>query len=262
MTEVGIIRGFIFDLDGTVYLGDQPIKGAAEAINTLQQRGDRVVFLSNKPIATRMFYVEKLRKMGIEASLENVLNSNYIMAYYLKDILTAEQSVFVIGEWPLIEELEAQEIPITQDPLQADYVILSWDRYFTYDKLNAAFQAWFHGAKIIATNPDRTCPIENGQIPDCGAIIGAIEGATGQAIDAVVGKPSAIMAETAVKKLGLDFSQCYMVGDRLETDIKMANETGMNSVLVLTGITTEDMLATSPYQPKYVLNSIADIPSI
>jgi arabinose operon protein AraL len=255
-------RGYIFDLDGTVYLGDKSIEGAAEAINILRNRGDRVVFLSNKPIASRNSYVEKLEKMGIKVSLEDVLNSSYIMANYLQKILTDGQSVYVIGENPLIEELEAQDIPITLDPLQASYVVLSWDRKFTYDKLNAAFQAWYHGAKIIATNPDKTCPLEDGQIPDCGAMIGAIEGATNEPVHAVVGKPSPIMAEAAVKKLELDYSQCYMIGDRLETDIKMGNETGMKSVLVLTGISTEEMVARTSYKPDYILKSIKDIPFI
>jgi arabinose operon protein AraL len=255
-------RGYIFDLDGTVYLGDHPIEGAAEAINHLKGRGDKVVFLSNKPIASRGSYVEKLNKMGIKASLDEVLNSSYIMANYLKEVLKEGQFVYVIGEDPLIEELEAQSIPITADPLESTYVVLSWDRSFTYDKINAAYQAWVNGAKIIATNPDRTCPMENGQIPDCGAMIGAIEGATNEPVHAIVGKPSTIMAEAAVKKLGLDYSQCFMVGDRLETDIKMGNETGMKSVLVLTGITTQEMVEITSYKPNHILKSIKDIPFI
>jgi arabinose operon protein AraL len=260
--EVIMTKGYIFDLDGTVYLGDHPIEGAAEAISTLKNRGDRVVYLSNKPIATRLSYVDKLNKMGIEASLEDVLNSSYIMANYLKETLVEGQSVYVIGEEPLLQELEAQEILMTVNPLEASYVVLSWDRTFTYDKINAAFQAWYNGAKIIATNPDRTCPMEDGQIPDCGAMIGAIEGATNEPIHAVIGKPSAIMAETAMKKIGLSPSDCYMIGDRLETDIKMGNETGMHSVLVLTGITTEAMLKTSPFQPAFTINSIKEVPHL
>lgn len=255
-------KGFIFDLDGTVYLGDKLIDGAAEAINSLKRRGDKVVFLSNKPIATRHSYVEKLNKMGIDTHLEEVLNSNFILAKFLKNELKKDEKVYVIGEQPLFEELELNSISITSSPLEAKIVVMSWDREFSYEKLNNAYQAWSNGAKIVATNPDRTCPMEVGQIPDCGAMIGAIEGATGVKVDYVVGKPSEIAAATAIETLGLDRSQCYMVGDRLETDIKMGNDFGMNSVLVLTGITTENMLATTEDNPKFTLSSIKDIANI
>ena len=255
-------KGYIFDLDGTVYLGDKEIDGAAEAINNLRERGDKVIFLTNKPIATRKSYVEKLNRIGIETSLAEVLNSNYLMAIYLKKNLLDEQKVFVIGEQPLFEELEKKSIPITKDESNAEYVVLSWDRQFTYDKLAAAYRAWTKGAKIIATNPDRTCPMEDGQVPDCGAMIGAIEGVTGQSIDLVVGKPSQIMAEAAVEQMKLDYSQCYMVGDRLETDIKMGNSVGMKTILVLSGITKKEMVDSSPHKPTYILNSVKEITSI
>lgn len=253
-------KGFIFDLDGTVYLGDRMIDGAAEAINQLKDRGDKVVFLTNKSISTRKTYVDKLRKMGIDVSLDEVLNSNYIMAKYLQEQLKPDEKVLVIGEKPLFDELEEKDIKITNDPSKAKFVVVGWDREFNYEKLDLAYQSWANQAKIVATNPDRTCPLDDGQIPDCGAMIGAIEGATGEPIHLVVGKPSKIMADTVVNEvLNLDYSQCYMIGDRLETDIKMGNENGMNSVLVMTGITTEDMLKTTEYKPSFVLDSIRDI---
>ncbi|KMK77380.1 HAD-IIA family hydrolase [Alkalihalobacillus pseudalcaliphilus] len=252
-------KGFIFDLDGTVYLGEKEIDGAADAINQLRARGDRVLFLSNKPIATRQSYVEKLNKMGITTNLDEVLNSNLIMAQYLRDVLNQDEKALVIGEPPLIEELALCGVSTTKQVDEAQYVVLSWDRQFSYEKLNDAYQAWKHGAKIIATNPDRTCPIEGGDIPDCGAMIGALEGATGKPIDLVVGKPSALMAEAAIHAIGLPKEHCYMVGDRLETDIKMANDVGMHSVLVMTGVTTADMLAESEHQPTYTLSSISEI---
>jgi arabinose operon protein AraL len=253
------MKGFIFDLDGTVYLGESLIDGAEAAIKALRERGDKVVFLSNKPIATRQSYADKLTKMGIPTRIEDVLNSSLITARYLKSVLKLGEKVLVIGERPICEELEIHGIPMTNDPLEGNYVVLSWDREFNYDKLNKAFQACLGGAVVIASNPDRTCPLEEGQIPDTGSLIGALEGATGQSIHLVVGKPSPIMAEAAVKHLGLDYAQCYMVGDRLETDIKMGNETGMNSVLVLTGITNQEMLNQTEFRPRYVLESIKEI---
>lgn len=256
------MKGFIFDLDGTVYLGEQLIDGAKEAIQTLRSRGDKVVFLSNKPIATRQSYADKLTKMGIPTELDDVLNSSLITARYLQEVLKPGEKVFVVGERPIMEELEEHGIPLTLAPKESSYVVLSWDREFNYEKLNNAFQACISGAKVIASNPDRTCPLEYGQIPDTGSLIGALEGATGQEIDLVVGKPSPIMAEAAVRHLGLDYGSCYMVGDRLETDIKMGNETGMHSVLVLTGISTKEMAEETAYRPKFVLDSIKDIVSL
>lgn len=257
-----MVKGFIFDLDGTVYLGENEIEGASEAIHTLRKRGDHILFLSNKPIATRQSYVEKLHAMGIHTNLDEVFNSNLMMARYLKSVLKREEKILVIGEQPLFEELQAIGAAITNNAEEARYVVLSWDRNFAYTKLNSAYQAWKAGAKIIATNPDRTCPVADGEIPDCGAMIGAIEGATGQPIDLIVGKPSALIAEAAMKAIGLPKENCYMVGDRLETDIKMAIDAGMNSVLVLTGVTKKDMLKNSDYKPTFVLNSIQEIPDI
>ncbi|SFD38913.1 arabinose operon protein AraL [Bacillus sp. OV194] len=259
-----MVRGYIFDLDGTVYLGDRLIPGSAEAIHHLKKRGDKVLFVTNKSIATRQDYVRKLRKLGIEVSLQEVINSNYIAAMYLNEVLVPGEKVLALGEAPLLSELQEFVIPLTENPAEAAYVVLGWDREFNYEKLNLAFQACLHQAKVIATNPDRTCPMENNQqLPDCGAMIGALEGATGKPIDLVVGKPSSYLAEVAVKKiLLLEYENCYMIGDRLETDIKMANESGMNSVLALTGISNREMAATSPYKPKYILESIKDITSL
>ncbi len=257
------MRGYIFDLDGTVYLEDKLIEGAKEAIAELQNRGDRVVYLTNKSIATRMQYVEKLRKLGIPAELNQVINSNYMTAKYLKARLNAKEAVLVIGEQPLIDELTEMGIRITEDEQEARYVVVGWDRHFTYEKINKAYQAWLNKAKIIATNPDRTCPVEGGEIPDCGAMIGALEGATGQPIDSITGKPSRIMAEFVVTDiLMMDPSDCYMIGDRLETDIKMGNEFGLKSVLVLTGITTRDMLEGTLFSPAYVVDSIKHVPAL
>lgn len=252
-------QGYVFDLDGTVYLGDKMIDGAAEAIKALRERGDRVVFLSNKPIATRQSYVEKLTKMGIPTTLEDVLNSSQIVARYLKNTLQEGEKVFVIGEQPICDELQVQGVAMTDDSEAAEYVVLSWDRQFTYDKLNSLYQAAIRGAKIIASNPDTTCPLDGGQIPDTGTFIAALEVATGKEIDLVVGKPSLIAAQAAVAHLELDYKDCFMIGDRLETDIKMGNEAGMKSVLVLTGVATREMAEASEHRPQYIISSIKEI---
>lgn len=257
------MRGFVFDLDGTVYLDEQIIPGAVEAIRELKVRGDRVVFLTNKSIARRSDYVEKLNRLGINVTLDEVINSNYITAYYLKENMKPGDSVYAIGEDPLHDELSEAGITFANYAETASHVVLGWDRDFTYEKINHAFQAWKNGAVLLATNPDRTCPVEDGEIPDCGAMIGALEGATGEEVTMITGKPSSLMAQYVLKNiLQLEAGQCYMVGDRLETDIRMANEAGMHSVLVMTGITTADMLSTSADRPDFVLNSIQEISSL
>lgn len=257
------MKGFIFDLDGTIYVGDDIIEGVADAIKELKLRGDKVVFLTNKSIAKRTDYVEKLNSLGIDVELSEVINSNYITAHYLKAHMTEDDMAYVIGEKPLFEELAEQNIQLAGIPAEANYVVVGWDRQFTYDKLNHAFQAWRNGAKIIATNPDRTCPVIGGEIPDCGALIGAIEGATGEPVTMITGKPSQLMSEYVLREvLKMDAEDCFMVGDRLETDIKMANDAGIQSVLVMTGITNTHMLETSTEVPKHVLPSVSTISTL
>lgn len=253
------MRGYIFDLDGTVYLGEQLIPGADEAIAALRQRGDQVVFLSNKPIATRESYVKKLNRMGIPVNLEDVLNSSLVAARYLQSLCHPREKVLVVGEEPICKELIQHGISLTEDPEEARYVLLSWDRGFTYEKLTRVFQAWMKGAEVIASNPDRTCPTEKGLLPDTGGIIGALEGVTGKPIQQVVGKPSSLMAEVAVEQLGVDSASCFVVGDRLETDIRMGNQAGMTSVLVLTGVSTREEAYTSCDRPRYIVESIAEV---
>ncbi|MCG1021427.1 HAD-IIA family hydrolase [Sutcliffiella horikoshii] len=255
-------KGYIFDLDGTVYLGDKEIDGAAETIQLIKERGDQVVFLSNNPANSRLAYKRKLEKMGIDVDLYEIINSGYVTAKYLKEVMKPDERVWVIGESPLYEELDMMEVPITHDPTKATYALVSWDRDFTYGKLTQAFLAWKNGASFLATNPDRTCPVPGGQIPDCGAIIGAIEGATGDAISTIIGKPSRIMAQVAADHLNMELCDCIMVGDRLETDIKMGNDVGMQTILVLTGITKKTSINSNVAQPTYILNSIKDIPRL
>ncbi|MEF3303474.1 HAD-IIA family hydrolase [Paenibacillus sp. GYB003] len=253
------MRGYIFDLDGTVYLGNRMIEGAAEAIRTLRERGDKVLFLSNKPIATRGSYAEKLTRMGIPTEVDDVLNSSLIVARYLRKTMRPGQRVYVIGEEPIRRELLDHGIDCTDRDEEADIVVLSWDREFTYAKLNALYQAALRGAAVIASNPDATCPLENGQLPDTGTMIAALETALGRPAVTVVGKPSRIAAETAAERLGLAYGDCFVIGDRLETDIRMANDCGMHSVLVLTGVGTAEMAEAGPDRPRTILPSIAKI---
>lgn len=256
-------QGYIFDLDGTIYLEDKLIKGADEVLQALEDRGDKIVYLTNKSIETVDSYVQKLRMLGINAKEESVVNSNLLVAKYLHSKLKRKEKVMIIGEQPLYDEIKAFGIDISFNPKEVRFVVIGWDRNFSYEKLDNAFQAWLNGAEIVATNPDRTCPVKDGQIPDCGAMIGALEGATGEEIDTILGKPSILAAEFIVNDiLKLPRDRCFMVGDRLETDIKMGIDYGLNSVLVLTGIANKQLIKESIYKPDFILDSIRDIPNL
>lgn len=254
-------KGFIFDLDGTIYLDNQLIKGSAETIDFLRNRGHHVVFFTNKSIATRTDYVKKLNHLGIRTSLEDIINSNYVTARFLKQKMNPSELAYVIGEKALYDELEKEGILITEDANLANYIVLGWDRQFTYEKLKQAYMAWRNNhALIIATNPDRTCPTAEGPVPDCGALIGAFEGVSGIKIDHIMGKPSRFATDLIVNHiLKLKPEQCYIVGDRLETDIHMGNVYGLHTILVLTGISTQQTIKTTGIQPEYILESVKEI---
>lgn len=252
-------RGYLFDLDGTIYLGDGAIPGAVETIGRLRAKGARVAFLSNKPIEPAASYAAKLTKLGMPTQPAEVLNSSIVMARYLARTAPAT-TVYLIGEEPLAEELRQCGIQLTEDPLAAAHVVVSWDREFTYKKLNDALQAIKNGARFIATHPDRTCPVEGGEVADVGGMIGAVEGVTGKKVELITGKPSPITVQEAMHLLGLDDpADCIMVGDRLETDMRMGREAGMATALVLTGVTRRSQVAESPWQPDYVLESVSGL---
>ncbi len=250
--------GYIFDLDGTIYLSNRLLAQADQVIAMLKRRNKKIVFLSNKPIESRANYAKKLTKMGIPVTVDNIVNSSLVTARCIH-AQKAGARIYVIGEPPLIAELEDAGHIITSDPLQAEFLVVAFDRTFHYDKLNDAMIALKNGARYFATNPDRTCPVEGGEIPDCAGMMGAIEGVTLQRPELICGKPSPEMLAVALERMNLPVEQCLMIGDRLETDIQMGIDLHIDTALVLTGITTKDMLATSLVKPTHVLESVADL---
>ena len=251
-------RGYIFDLDGTVYRGDRLLPGARETIEGLRAAGRRVVFLSNKPIDTRESYARKLRCLGVPTRTADVINSSFVLARYLS-ARSPGARLFVIGERPLLAELRRAGFRIVANGDQADWVVIAFDRTFDYAKLTGALHAVRRGARLIATNPDRTCPVEGGEIPDCAAMIGAVEGATATRVEVIVGKPSRITLDVCLAQMGLRARDCLMIGDRLETDIRMGREAGMAAALVLTGVTDRRALRRSPIKPDYVLGDLREL---
>src|SRR6059036_1470932 len=250
-------NGWLFDLDGTVYRGETPIPGAAETIAALRTAGRRVAFLSNKPLATRADYAAKLTRLGIPTVADDVISSSLVLARHLRR-LDAGAPVFVIGEPPLVAELSAHGFEARTDA-RVRWVVIAFDRTFDYAKLNTALQAVRGGARLIATNPDRTCPVEGGEIPDCAGMIAAVEAVTDQTVEIVVGKPSPIILEVALAALGVPAEESVIVGDRIETDITMGKRLGLSTILVLSGITRPGDPRIAALAPDHVIGSVEEL---
>jgi phosphoglycolate/pyridoxal phosphate phosphatase family enzyme len=250
-------RGWLFDLDGTVYVGERLVPGAAEVIAALRGEGRRVAFLSNKPLETRADYARKLTRLGVAAEPDEVINSSLVLARHLRGI-DPGAPVYVIGEPPMRAEMRAHGFEV-RDDARVRWVVIAFDRTFTYAKLDTALQAVKGGARLIATNPDRTCPVEGGEIPDCAGMIAAVEAVTDRRVEAIVGKPSPIILEVALAALGVPAAETAMVGDRIETDVAMAKRSGLAAILVLSGVTRPDDPRIAALAPDHVIRSVADL---
>ena len=252
-----LFDGYIFDLDGTLTLGEALLPTAGATVAQLRALGRRTLFLSNYPNRTRAELAARLTGMGLPTPAEDVINSSWVLVQFLRARLPGAR-LFVAGEASLRGELAAAGFALADDA-HVDAVIASFDRTFTYGKLQIAFDAIRGGARFFATNGDRYCPVPGGGQPDAAAIIAAIEACTNTRVEAVVGKPSAHMAAAALAALGLPPERCLMTGDRLETDVQMGRDAGMATALALTGATDAAMLASSSVQPDFALRQLSDL---
>jgi len=240
-----IYAAYVLDLDGTIYLGDDLLPGAARFVSALRAHGAAVRFVSNNPTRTPEQYAAKLAGLGLETPVEEVVNTTVVTTRWLLDHHPGAV-VFPIAEQPLVDALAGAGIRMSDDPARIDIVVASYDRAFEYRKLQIAFDAiWFHRrAILVATNPDPFCPLPGGRgEPDCAAVTAAIEACTQTARAATLGKPDPAMLEVALAGLDVAPDDCLVVGDRLSTDIRMGLDAGMPTALVLTGETTADALA-------------------
>ena len=258
-----LAAGYIFDLDGTIYLGEELLPGAQRLIETLVALDRKILFLSNNPPSSPEALAAKLTRLGIPATPAQVLNTVDTMTSWLLRYHPGA-TVFPISEAPLKQALAAAGIRMSEDPAEIEIVIASYDRTFAYRKLQIAFDAIrTHGpARLVATNPDRFCPLPGGRgEPDAAAVIGAIEGCTGVRCEQNTGKPDPFMLDAALERLRLVAADCILVGDRLTTDIRMAIDAGMLSALVLTGETTPEILrAHHPDdRPTWVLSRVDEV---
>ena len=252
------MTSFVFDMDGTIYLGERPIPGAVEFISELNRRGVDYRFLTNNSSHGRRFYSDRLARMGFDVDPSSILTSTVATAAYIRDRHPG-CSVYPVGVPDFVEEVVSAGIPIDED--DPDIVLLAFDRTITYEKINRAYRLLKKGEAFIATHPDDLCPAEDGYDIDIGPFIRMFEQMTG-AKATVIGKPNPAMLKMAAKDMGCDITDIVMVGDRLYTDIKMAYDCGIRSVAVLSGETTREDIAGSDIVPTYVLDSVSDISRI
>jgi NagD protein len=257
--EIPRFDAYIFDLDGTLYLDEQPIAGAPEAVAALRAGGAQVAFVTNNPLSTAATYAERLTAIGIPADPDEVTTSVDALIDYL-DAQHPRRTLLTVAERVVIESLRAAGYLVTSEPTEADVVVVSFDRTFDYAKLTAAYRAVRErGAVIVATNPDPYCPTADGGLPDCAAMLAAIEACSGARAEAVVGKPNRQMVETVLRRIAIEPSRTAVVGDRVMTDVAMGQAAGASGVLVLSGATRASDIDTGPVTPDYVIDSVSDL---
>ncbi|MDS0281682.1 HAD-IIA family hydrolase [Haloarcula onubensis] len=256
------VRGVLLDLDGTVYHDDDPLPGAPEAVDRLRERGLSIAFFSNNPLHGAGEYVDRLQSLGIDARPGEACSSAVVTREYV-DEHHAGDDVFVIGSRSLRERIDRGRAEVVTEPGGADVLLASWTDEFHYDDMVAALRALDTGTVYLGTDPDPTFPGPEGHpVPGTGAILRAITGVTEREPDRVLGKPSEVATEAALDRLGQAPEDVLVVGDRLGTDILLGERAGMQTALVMTGVTDDATLAASDVKPDHVLDSLADVDAI
>ena len=248
-------NGFIIDMDGVIYHGNKLLPGVKKFIQWLRDNQKKFVFLTNSSERTPKELKEKLSRLGIEVGTEVFYTSALATAMFLAS-QKPKGSAFIIGEAGLINAL--YNVGYTMNNVDPDYVVMGESRTYSYEKIEQAVNLVIKGAKLIGANPDLTGPIENGIAPATKALIAPIELATGRNAY-FVGKPNPLMMRNALKKLKCTREESIIIGDRMDTDMLAGIESEIDTCLVLSGITTMEMMETFAYQPYIVLNGVADI---
>jgi HAD superfamily hydrolase (TIGR01450 family) len=248
---------FIFDLDGTIYRGDDIIAGADNAINSLKASGREIIFISNKTTGTIREYYTFLKSFGLNIEESEILNSTYVLKNYLMDNYL-HSTFYAIGEDIFIKEISEVGLNYSEDPAKIEILLVTLDRTLNYKKLEIAANALEKGARFFAANIDDTCPVTGGEVLDAGSTISALERRTHRKLELNFGKPSKFMMDEVMKRLSSDKSKTLLIGDRLETDIAMGNKFGIDTALVSTGV-KHYTNGNSEIKPTYYLNSVADL---
>ncbi len=247
--------GFICDMDGVIYHGNQLLPGVREFIDWLYKNNKRFLFLTNSSERSPRELQQKLKRLGLDVAEEHFYTSALATAMFL-DSQRPGCSAYVIGEPGLINAL--YNVGITMNEVNPDYVVLGETHSYAYEKIERAIQLVLGGARLIGTNPDLTGPIEGGIAPATRALISPIELATGRTAY-FVGKPNPLMMRHALKILGTSRENTAIIGDRMDTDIIAGIESEIETVLVLSGVTAKESVDLYPYRPHYILNGVGDL---
>jgi 4-nitrophenyl phosphatase len=253
------LRALIIDMDGVLWEGDRPMPGLVEFFDTLRARQIRFVLATNNASQTPEQYLAKLRRLGVSATRDEVIGSGLAAALYLKHNAPAGAKVFAIGEDGVRQALLENGFRLAElYETDAEYVICGLDRGLSWDKLATATLNIRGGATFIGTNPDTTLPTESGLTHGNGAILAALQAATG-VVPTIIGKPEPIMYQLAMERLQVPAAETAALGDRLDTDILGAVRAGIHSILVLSGISSREQLADLDYAPTWVMEDIREV---
>ncbi|MBZ0199874.1 MAG: HAD-IIA family hydrolase [Ignavibacteriaceae bacterium] len=249
-------NAFIFDLDGTLYVGERIIPDADKTINYLRSMGKQLLFVSNKTTGHAEEYFDLLKRFGVELYLDEIITATTVIKKYLRKHYSGKK-FFAIGEDVFKNEIETAGLSFTNNPAEVDVLIVTLDRTLNYEKLEIAARALENGARFFAANIDDTCPVENGEVMDAGSTISALEKRTHKKLEQHFGKPSTFMIEEIKRHLKTEPGNVLLSGDRIETDIALGVLLGADTALVSTGV--KYYTNGNNIKPNYFINSVFDL---
>lgn len=250
-------KGFICDMDGVIYHGNRLLDGVKEFVDWLYRENKKFLFLTNSSSRSPKELQKKLERLGLEIGEEHFYTSALATAKFLQKQAPG-CSAYVIGDHGLYNAL--YDAGITINEVDPDFVVVGETTDYSFDYIMKAMNHVNRGARLIATNSDITGPVEGGIAPACRALVAPIEATTGKTAY-YVGKPNPLMMRTGLRMLDVHSSEAVMIGDRMDTDIIAGIETGLDTALVLTGVSTREILCQFPYRPRLILNGVGDIPT-
>lgn len=246
---------FVFDLDGTIYLGNRLLPGAKDLLSFLETHGIAYFFMTNNSSRSKSDYVHKLAGIGLPVPAEKIITSGEATAIYLQKNWPGA-AIFLVGTPSLEEEFRRHDLYLVEDDPQV--VVLGFDTTLTYEKIRKLCAFVAAGRSYIATHPDINCPTDDGFIPDIGSVIALVEASTGRVPDVIVGKPHAPIVEALIQRTGFAKDEIVVIGDRLYTDIALG-ETGVATVLVLSGETKFSDVEASDFRPDLIVQGVGEL---
>lgn len=256
--DIKNVNLFLFDMDGTLYLGNQLYDFSIELLDSIKKAGKRYLFMTNNSSKSVVDYVKKLEKLGIEATEDDFMTSSQATAYYLS-LHHKGQKLYVCGTNSLKEELRKNGFEITEDLDEVECIVMGFDTELTFKKLEDVSKLlMLKDLPYIATNPDYVCPTEFGSVPDCGSVCDMLFNVSGKR-PFVIGKPSPLMPQLAMQRYGYKAEETAVIGDRIYTDIKSGLNAGAYGILVMSGETTQEILDKSEDKPHLVLDDAGEM---